>query len=134
MIGRFIGAILLRFIKTQNFFILSAFLATGGIVLLLVAPNVWIARTAIFGVGLGAANIFPMIFSLAVEKLPNRVNEISGLMIMAVAGGAFIPPVMGFISSTFGVLQSFIVLLIVILYLLIISLYMKSKSGNIKQN
>ena len=130
MIGRFIGAILLRFIKTQNFFILSAILATGGIVLLLFAPNIWIARTAIFGVGLGAANIFPMIFSLAIEKLPNRVNEISGLMIMAVAGGAFIPPLMGFVSSTFGVVKSFIVLLIVILYLLIISLYMKSKSGN----
>jgi MFS transporter, FHS family, L-fucose permease len=128
MIGRFIGAILLRFIKTLNFFILSAILATGGIVLLLFAPNIWIARTAIFVVGLGAANIFPMIFSLAVEKLPNRVNEISGLMIMAVAGGAFIPPLMGFVSSTFGVVQSFIVLLIVILYLLIISLYMKSKS------
>jgi len=126
MIGRFIGAVLLRFIKTKYFFRISTILATAGLILLLLAPGVWMARIAIFVIGLGAANIFPLIFSIAVEKLPNRVNEISGLMIMAVAGGAFIPPIMGFVSSAFGVLESFIVLLVVVLYLLVISLYSKS--------
>ena len=125
MIGRFIGAVLLRFIKTKVFFQISTILAIAGIILLLVTPNVWFARIAIFVVGLGAANIFPLIFSIAVEKLPNRVNEISGLMIMAVAGGAFIPPVMGWVSSTFGVLQSFYVLFAVIFYLFAISMFTK---------
>jgi fucose permease len=127
MIGRFFGAILLRFVKTHYFFRISTILATGGIILLLLAPGIWVARLAIIVVGLGAANIFPLIFSLAVEKLPDRVNEISGLMIMAVAGGAFIPPIMGFVSSTFGVIQSFYVLLVVILYLLAISVYAHPK-------
>lgn len=126
MIGRFSGAVLLRYINTKVFFRISTILATAGLVLLLIAPNVLMARIAIFVVGLGAANIFPLIFSLAVEKLPNRVNEISGLMVMAIAGGAFIPPVMGAVSSQFGVLQSFYVLLFVVLYLLIISFITRS--------
>lgn len=126
MIGRFVGAVLLRFIKTRFFFRISTIMATVGIISLLLAPNVWTARIAIFVVGLGAANIFPLIFSIAVAKLPSRVNEISGLMIMAVAGGAFIPPLMGFVSSAFGVLESFYVLFAVIIYLLVTSLYVNS--------
>jgi MFS transporter, FHS family, L-fucose permease len=53
----------------------------------------------IFIIGLGVANIFPLIFSLTVEKYPSRSNEISGLMIMAVSGGAAIPPLMGWLTD-----------------------------------
>jgi FHS family L-fucose permease-like MFS transporter len=58
-----------------------------------------------------------------------RINEISGLMIMAIAGGAFLPPVMGLVSTLYGVLSSFFVLLIAMLYILAISLYtLKAKN------
>jgi len=56
----------------------------------------------IFIIGVGVANIFPLIFSLTVEKYPLRANEISGLMIMAVSGGAVLPPLMGWISDMSG--------------------------------
>jgi fucose permease len=47
-------------------------------------------------------------------------------MIMAIVGGALIPPLMGLISSTVGVLESFYVLLIAFGYLLALSLYSKT--------
>lgn len=125
MIGRFMGAVLLRFIRTKHFLQISGILATGGLLILLLAPSVFIARIAIIIIGLGAANIFPLIFSIAVDIIPHRVNEISSLMIMAVAGGAFIPPLMGIISSAFGILESFVVLLVAFFYLLALSLYLR---------
>jgi FHS family L-fucose permease-like MFS transporter len=47
-------------------------------------------------------------------------------MIMAIVGGAFIPPIMGMVSSYIGVLASFAVLLAVFLYLIIVSFYTNS--------
>jgi FHS family L-fucose permease-like MFS transporter len=127
MIGRFFGAISLRFLDTMLLFRMSTVLSAVGVILLLVFPNIWVARIAIFVIGIGAANVFPLIFSIAVQKFPSRVNEISGLMIMAIVGGAFIPPIMGIVSSTIGVLFSFIVLLTVFLYLVIVSFFTNSK-------
>lgn len=45
--------------------------------------------------GLGFANIWPMLFSITVEEKPGRSSELSGLMCMAISGGALIPLVMG---------------------------------------
>ena len=68
-------------------------------------------------VGLGSANLFPLIFSIAVEKMPDRANEVSGLMIMAVSGGAFLPPIMGLVSTFVGITASFLVLVAAMIYL-----------------
>jgi fucose permease len=82
------------------------------------------AMVIIFIIGLGVANIFPIIFSLTVEKYPLRSNEISGLMIMAVCGGAVIPPIMGWISDKTGsVTAAMMVLVASITYLLLVSMF-----------
>jgi fucose permease len=70
-------------------------------------------------------NMFPVIFSLALEKMPDRANEVSGLLIMAVSGGAVIPLVMGFVSTTFGPLISITVVGACMLYILWVSLYVR---------
>jgi fucose permease len=49
---------------------------------------------AIALIGFGNFNIFPMIFSKALQSLPERDNEVSGLMIMGIAGGAVFPLLM----------------------------------------
>ena len=67
--------------------------------------------------------MFPIIFSLALAKMPERANEISGLLIMAVSGGAVIPLVMGFVSTTFGPLVSITVIGACMLYMLWVSFY-----------
>ena len=94
---------------------------------MLVIHNVVVVQIAIFMVGLGSANLFPLIFSIAIEKMPDRSNEVSGLMIMAVSGGAFIPPIMGMVSTSFGVVPSFFVLVGCMIYLVSAGIYSLNK-------
>jgi len=123
MIGRLAGAVVLNWVSSRKFLVATAILALGGIVLMLAAPSLFIARAAISLVGLGSANLFPLIFAISVEKMPVRANEISGLMVMAISGGAAIPPVMGLTSTYIGVAASFSVLVVVMLYILFAGVY-----------
>ena len=81
-------------------------------------------------IGLGVANIFPLVFSLTVEPYPERANEISGLMIMAVSGGAVLPPLMGWIADITTVTGSIMVLVISICFILLVSLYVFREKTN----
>jgi fucose permease len=69
--------------------------------------------------------MFPIIFSLALEKMPDRANEISGLLIMAVSGGAVIPLVMGGVSTAVSPIASVAVLGFCFLYILWVSFYVR---------
>jgi fucose permease len=130
MLGTFGGAILLAKLSARRFFIGSAIAGLASLLALILAPTDVTAMVMIFIAGLGIANIFPIIFSLTVEKYPTRSNEISGLMIMAVCGGAVLPPFMGWISDLTGnVTASMYVLVAAVLYLLFVSLFSgKSKA------
>ncbi len=124
MLGTFGGAILLAKLSTRKFFLWSAILGLASILSLIFAPGDTIAIALIFVIGLGVANIFPIIYSLTVEKYPLRANEISGLMIMAVCGGAVLPLLMGWISDLTGnVTAAMMVLVAAISYLLFVSLF-----------
>jgi len=122
MISRFLGAILLQFLKPIHFLIITSVLAILGMGLLLESNSVLIAQIAIFIVGLGAGNLFPLIFSIAINKMPDRANEISGLLIMAIVGGAIIPPIMGILSSTFSILWALYLLILCFVYVLVLAL------------
>jgi len=126
MISRFSGAILLQFVKPIVFLVSTTVLAILGTFLLLFASTAIIAQIGIFIIGLGAGNLFPLIFSIAINKMPSRANEISGLLIMAIVGGAVIPPIMGYISSTTGVIGSIIVIIACFAYILFIPFIQKS--------
>ena len=63
-----------------------------------------------------------MLFSLTVEARPERSAELSGLMCMAIFGGAVLPPLMGRINDTVGLGAAFLVPLAGFLYLLALSL------------
>lgn len=130
MLGTFGGAILLAKLSARRFFIGSAIAGLASLLALIQAPTDVTAMVMIFIAGLGIANIFPIIFSLTVGKYPTRSNEISGLMIMAVCGGAVLPPFMGWISDLTGnVTASMYVLVAAVLYLLFVSLFSgKSKA------
>lgn len=123
MIGRFSGAIILNWISARRFFMFTAILALVSLVLMVLTPSLLVAQIAIFLVGLGMANLFPLIFSIALERMPDRANEVSGLMIMAVSGGAFFPPLMGLISANVSVIASFYVLVIGTIYLVSAGIY-----------
>lgn len=128
MISRFLGAILLNWIKPHIFLIITSSIALLSVILMLLANTPTIGLIGIFLVGLGSGNLFPLIFSIAVNKMPERSNEISGLMIMAVSGGAFIPPIMGLISKNYDTTISLIVLIFCLFYLFTISIIEQLKN------
>ena len=127
MIGRFSGAIILNWISARKFLLISAIVALISLLVMLVVRSVVVVQIAIFMVGLGSANLFPLIFSIAVEKMPDRANEVSGLMIMAVSGGAFLPPLMGLVSTNVGITASFLVLVAAMIYLVSVGIYSLKK-------
>lgn len=127
MLGTLLGAILLVKLSSRKFLIWSSVLGLISILALFVAPSEIIALVIIFIIGLGIANIFPLIYSLTVEQYPNRANEISGLMIMAISGGAVMPLLMGWISDLFNVEISLIVMLLAIIAILLTSITVTKK-------
>jgi len=72
--------------------------------------------------GLGFANIWPLLFSLTVEARPGRSAELSGLMCMAISGGAVLPPLMGAIADRGSLAAAFVVPLLAFVYLVALSL------------
>jgi FHS family L-fucose permease-like MFS transporter len=125
-IARLLGAIILNWIKPRLFLVLIVILSLTGVLGVFFAPDNTVAFVSIFIIGLGAGNMFPVIFSLALAKMPERANEISGLLIMAVSGGAVIPLVMGYVSTTFGPLVSISVIGACMLYMLWVSFYVRN--------
>ena len=123
MLGTFAGALLLTRISSKKFLISSAIATLITILFFIFSPTPLIALVLMFSIGLASSNIFPLIYSLTVKKYANRTNEISGLMIMAVSGGAFIPPIVGKITDSINITAGMFVFAICAVYLLFLSFY-----------
>ena len=117
-VGAFAGAILLINLSGRKFFMVSMFVAIPALILMLLTGNLWGILSMVFLLGLLVANVFSIVFSAALKKKPERANEISGLLIMGVAGGAVIPLIMGIVSDAVGQTGGMAVLLVALGYLL----------------
>jgi FHS family L-fucose permease-like MFS transporter len=108
MIGRFIGAYVLRKAPPQR---VLAFNAVVAIVLLLVAMASAgkVAMYAVLAIGLFNSIMFPTIFTLAIARLGKHTGEGSGVLVMAIVGGAIVPVLMGYFADHIGVLKAFFV-------------------------
>lgn len=124
-ISRLIGAIILNWIKPRVFLLLLSLISLLGVAGVFVSPVFNVALVSIFIIGLGAGNMFPIIFSLSLEKMPDRANEISGLLIMAVSGGAFVPLLVGLVSTLISPMASILVIAACLIYILWVSFYVK---------
>ncbi len=116
-IGSFLGAIILARFTPSKFFSASAFIALAGTVAMLFFKEATVVLACVFIASLGLSNIFGMVFGLAMNKHPEYANAISGLMVMAISGGAIIPPIMGAVQSAMGPSGLIYVLTACILYL-----------------
>ena len=116
MIGRFVGGIILTWISPRKFFVTTVAVSVVALLGLFTA-SVPIVIASVILVGLGFANIFPLVFSITVDSMPEKSDELSGLMVTAIVGGAFIPPIMGFVSDKTSPTVGFIVPLIALLYI-----------------
>lgn len=125
-IGTFVGAILLMKVSGRKFYIGSMILGTVAMFVLLILSNIWGILVMVFLLGLAIANVFPIIFSAALKKEPQRANEVSGLLIMGVAGGAVLPPVMGVVADYSNQTGAMLVLLLALIYLLFSAFKMQS--------
>ena len=117
-VGSFAGAILLVKLSGRKFFIVSMFIAIPALLVMLFIGNLWGILSMVFILGLAVANVFSIIFAAALRRKPERANEISGLLIMGVAGGAVIPLIMGIASDSLGQTGGMAVLLVALGYLL----------------
>jgi MFS transporter, FHS family, L-fucose permease len=107
-IGRFSGSVVLTWMAPRRFLVVTCLLSLAGLAGLFL-PSSPLALASFVVAGLGFANIFPLVFSIAVEKMPSHTNELSGLMVTAIVGGAFLPPVMGMLADRTTVMAGFLV-------------------------
>jgi len=103
--GAFLGAIILVKMSAQKFYIVSSIVAVLAIGLLLFAKTQPLLYTGIALTGFACANMFSIIFSYALKKMPSKSNEVSALMIMGVSGGAVFPFLMGIMTDALGGIQ-----------------------------
>ncbi|GAP42052.1 major facilitator superfamily [Lentimicrobium saccharophilum] len=129
MLGTFAGAMLLTRFNPGKFLLSSAVLTLVLIVSLIFAPTAAVALSLMFAIGLAAANIFPLIFAGTVARYSGRNNEISGLMIMAVSGGAFVPPLAGWFTDVSGVSGGMMVLAACAAFLVFLAFYEFTKKN-----
>jgi FHS family L-fucose permease-like MFS transporter len=107
MIGRFIGFAVMRFVSPGK---ALAFNAAGSMALIMVAifGHGQTAMWAILAVGLCNSIMFPTIFSIALYRLGKLTGQASGVLCMAIVGGALVPFAQGVLADSIGVQMSFL--------------------------
>ncbi|NLI72220.1 MAG: sugar MFS transporter [Bacteroidales bacterium] len=121
-IGSFTGAIVLAKYSSKKFFVISVVLMVLSIIGLFVFHSLILIYISIALVGLGNSNIFPIILSKAMLYLPEKKNEVSGLMIMGLFGGTIFPLLMGVMSDALSSqIGALIILSIGVIYLVFLS-------------
>jgi FHS family L-fucose permease-like MFS transporter len=108
MVGRFIGFLVMRYVSPGK---ALAFNAAVSIALVMVAVfgHGQQAMWALIGVGLFNSIMFPTIFSMALYRLGKFTGQASGILCMAIVGGAVVPFVQGMLADAIGLQWSFLV-------------------------
>ena len=118
-IGCLTGSFFLRIMSSKNFFIISVVMMALAMAGLFFGSSKVILYAAIALVGYGNSNIFTIIFSQALLSVPEKKNEVSGLMIMGLFGGTIFPLLMGFASDAVGQIGAVAVMTIGVVYLFV---------------
>jgi len=107
MVGRFVGSAILQKVKTGT---LLGIAATAAVLLVCTSmlSSGQAAMWSILLVGFFNSIMFPSIFTLGIAKLGPLTGDGSGLLIMAIVGGAIIPVAQGWIADRIGIHHAFI--------------------------
>ena len=116
-VGCLTGSFFLRIMKARTFFLVSVLMIAASMVLFFFGHSAPMLYAAIALVGYGNSNLFSIIFSQALISVPDKQNEVSGLMIMGLFGGTIFPLLMGFASDAVGQAGAIAVLFIATLFL-----------------
>ena len=115
-IGCLTGSFFLRLLPTRTFFIISLVMMALSMCGLFIGTEKWILYTAIALVGYGNSNIFSICFAQALTSMPEKQNEVSGLMIMGLFGGTVFPLLMGFASDAMGQAGAVLIMALGVIY------------------
>jgi MFS transporter, FHS family, L-fucose permease len=121
MVGRFIGSALLQKVKTGGLLAICAVCAAGLVAVSMLTSG-HLAMYSIILVGFFNSIMFPSIFTLGVAELGPLTGDGSGIMIMAIVGGAIIPVAQGWIADHIGIHHAFFLPVICYLYILYFAL------------
>lgn len=124
-VGALIGSILLVRINDVRYFRINIIAALVALVILYFVQGT-VAILAMIGlVGFFCASVFSVIYSAALKSRPEKANEVSGLMIMGVFGGAVIPPLMGVMADALHMqIGSLLVITVCMVYLVACSFWL----------
>lgn len=123
--GCFLGAFILQKMAPRTFFGISVLCMLAAMVGLFVFHEKTMIYICIALIGFGNSNIFPVIFSQALLAMPQKKNEVSGLMIMGLFGGTVFPIAMGLASDAVGQSGAVAVMMVGVVYLFFYMLRMK---------
>ena len=115
-VGRFLGGVILQKMSAKKFLGITIAISIIGNVLLFLPYNAFTTWLSFILIGIGFANIFPLVFSICVDHKPEMSNEISGLMTTAIVGAAIVPLLTGAMAGV-GIRYAFIVPLCCLAYL-----------------
>ena len=101
-VGAFLGGIILMRYSAPKFFTGSVILALASLLGLIFARNLTLILVLVALFGLGYSNLFSIVFSTSMLRVPEKTNEVSALLIVGVCGGGVITPLLGIITDTFG--------------------------------
>jgi FHS family L-fucose permease-like MFS transporter len=117
MVGRFIGSLAtLRMYKPGRVLAGHAFCAAALTVITMFTGG-FVGRWSIIAVGLFNSIMFPTIFTLALERLGRHTSQGSGILCMAIVGGALLPLLLGTAADHLGVHHCFFIATVCYLYI-----------------
>ena len=115
--GCLTGSFFLRVMNNRTFFVISVVMMALSMCGLFFGQNEWVLYIAIALVGYGNSNIFSLVFARALTAMPQKQNEVSGLMIMGLFGGTVFPLIMGIASDAVGQAGAVVVMAVGVAYL-----------------
>lgn len=124
-LGCFSGAFILRAVSSKVFFLISVICMMLAMIGLFAFDSRTIIYICIALIGFGNSNVFSIIFSQALLAMPDKKNEVSGLMIMGLFGGTVFPLFMGIASDAVGQTGAVAVMTAGVIYLLFYTLKIK---------
>jgi fucose permease len=116
-IGCLTGSFFLRVMKMRHFFIISIVLMALSMACMFAGTSKMVLYVGIALVGYGNSNVFSMCLANALQAVPDKQNEVSGLMIMGLFGGTLFPLAMGLASDAMGQAGAVLCMAIGVVYL-----------------
>jgi FHS family L-fucose permease-like MFS transporter len=117
MVGRFIGSAVLQKVKTGTVLAFAAIVACALVCISMISTGN-VAMWTILAVGLFNSIMFPSIFTLGIAELGPLTGDGSGILVMAIVGGALLPVATAALADRIGIHHAFVIPAICYLYIL----------------